>query len=229
MIESITNTLAQQNYVASSDDVKALARAVVRGGQASTDYMKVLLVECQSRLGKGRRAPSVETQLQVLHDAADKFYPAVLEGINEEQPNITPKERNSLSNFARTAKAEIRKYIEAGLDVRLVDPTMVTKRGIRQAAVAPPGTAQPNAPSNASAEALLRTVKRAERMMANALKALVDISEDMAEQAANDILTAIDKIVPLEDHSLGESTIITKAPTQWHRQPNPAAQLHRSA
>lgn len=148
--------IEKDHFVATEQAIEALAheRYANSGSVARADgtYLRVLIVEAQSKLGRprGRGAkPNAVDQAAVLETAHERFYAAVLRGVttpdiavNGDEMDAKERQRRSLernrrSAFARSAKSTLALYVAGGGDLRTIDIGMVSKGSLR-AAVAPP-------------------------------------------------------------------------------------------
>lgn len=153
-MNTILAKLVKGHWVANEHEVETLAheRYVNAGNVTLADgtYLRVLVVETQSKLGRPRGRgvkPNAKDQLAVLEAAHARFYPSVLKGITTPElaldDSIDTKERqkralerNARSAFARSAKSTLAAYVEAGGDLRVLEVAAVTKDALRKA-VAP--------------------------------------------------------------------------------------------
>lgn len=114
------------NYVATDKDIEDLtsrhvdcSKAVQSTGET---YLKLLVGTTQSELNEEY------TQLQTMEAVASRFYAAVLRAL---PVDAEPKERNRLSNWARTTKSTLRRWLLIpGNDLRSLHPERVTKKSI---------------------------------------------------------------------------------------------------
>ncbi len=211
--------LAAANWVATEEDVTQLATVVTQGTEANGSYLKVVLAECQAKLGPVRaraRPMTVEAMAQVVDNAHARFYPAVLAGVGPS--DLGTAERARRATFARTAKSTIMAAVRAAVDIRTLPVDTVTKRQLRELAKA--GTAPPGPEPSPEAVPIAKTVQRAERMLINALTALEAEDHAAAVLAMGRIVDALDKIVSFEEATEATTTgTIVGARLQQHQQP----------
>jgi hypothetical protein len=139
-------SLESKNYVATSADIAAIARAYSEALDASTNvrghYFRALVATTQSELGAKPRqrssepeatldADGISAQLSALETVHERFYATVLETVSG-----NAEERNRRSGFARSAVSTVRAYVRAGFDITLVAAARITKAAM--AAVLPP-------------------------------------------------------------------------------------------
>lgn len=146
--KSFADKMIARNYRSAPGDIKALTRQHVSGKRgvlvAVLFYHRSMVADMQVELGlepRARAAPegrfpplndeTKQQHLAALDAVSGRFYEEVLAGIDEELPNITAKERNIESNFARSSKSDLRAFIRAGNDVRALAPARVTKASLR--------------------------------------------------------------------------------------------------
>lgn len=138
----VVEALTKSNFVATEEQVESLARLNLSGLQQTDNvrgsYLKVLVAALQKTgkpSGRGRKATEVMESLTAVHD---RFYEAVLRGIttpdvaddetlDREARTQRSLERNRRSNFARSAKSLVNKFIDAGGDVFTINASTVTK------------------------------------------------------------------------------------------------------
>lgn len=132
LMESLVDMVVNKHYVVTTDDIENMARSYASAVDTvlsiNGTYLRCLLAGCQADLGptpRGRRPQGAQDQLTVLDRIHDTYYEAVLRGIDHEA--MTPLERNRKSNYARTAKYALRRYVEVGGDLRALKPEEVTK------------------------------------------------------------------------------------------------------
>lgn len=115
----------------------ATAQGTVRAGGVT--FLRVLVTECQAKLGRVKRGrTSAETQINVLTDAYARYYAAVLRGVvtpdvahvaglEASEASRRALERNRRSTFARSSKSVLLSWIRAGGDMRTLDAETVTR------------------------------------------------------------------------------------------------------
>lgn len=152
---TILQTIAKAHYVATEAQVEQLAAAHYGSSaeveRTNTTYLRVLIAGVQAKVGtktRGRK-PSPEAFMSVLEEVHNRFYAAVLKGVDTPDiavgnGELAPAERtrrilerNRRSNFARSAKATVALFVEAGGDVRALDVENTTKAQLRSV-VQPP-------------------------------------------------------------------------------------------
>lgn len=114
------------NYVATDKDIEDLTSRHVDCSKAvestGDTYLKLLIGTTQAELNEEH------TQIQTMESVAARFYAAVLRAL---PVDAEPKERNRLSNWARTTKSTLRRWILVpGNDIRSLHPERVTKKSI---------------------------------------------------------------------------------------------------
>lgn len=170
----VLDTIERNNYVATTTQVEGLARDVVQGIRAGVVYLRVLVADCQSKLGGGRRRIPAEAQEAVIDAAHGKFYSHVQKGAGPE--DMPAPERHRKTIFARTMASTLRGFVSRGGDLRTLDVHTVTKTALDKAGkVVPSGT-------------------RAERSLAHASEVVERAAERLAKQnteAARERLTAL--------------------------------------
>jgi hypothetical protein len=134
--------LETRNYVASSADIRSLARTIVDGEGAADEargtYHKCLVATTIAELGApirqrtGTQSEKLETavvreHLDVVERVAKGFYAAL---IGEMKEGLSSKVRHQKAIFARTSKSMLMTWIRAGNDVRLLAPATVTKNSL---------------------------------------------------------------------------------------------------
>lgn len=154
MTTTIVQTIEKRAYlIKDTSDIEALARAALLGDQIPGTYLRALIATAQVRMGmdeprtaalRGRIGPpeDAEADLEVLKAVHSEFYAAVLTavttpdiastaGLRKAEASRRAKERNRRSNFARSAKSTLAKFIKSGGNVRGLCVTSVTKRQVR--------------------------------------------------------------------------------------------------
>jgi len=137
VVESIT----KKHYVATLAQVEQLATehalAVITGDSTGLTFLRVLVAGTQAKLGPKRgKAPGVTSQVEALEHYYKPVYAAVVKGVTTE-PDLAPIEVNRRAIFARTSKATLLAFAQAGGDIRGIDVNEVTKGSLR-AALKPP-------------------------------------------------------------------------------------------
>lgn len=144
-------TLESRGYVATDDDITAIARTVLTAhdeaatGRAS--YLRTLIATTQSEMGvKPRMRASakptkleqsqIDAQLASLEEVHKRFYELVFEAAEAAIPSGTKDrgiEVNRRTNFARTAMSIVRRFVRAGNDLTVVVPARATRDSLRVA------------------------------------------------------------------------------------------------
>lgn len=142
------DALAAKHYLASDQEVQTLARGYVDGaGRVAgvrSSYLRVLAAHAKHQLvedvGGPRRVAraTLEAQAEALRVADARLYAIILGAvigpelelndaleIGERRKRVL--ERNRRTNFARTAKATLQRFIENGGNLGTVDPDTATK------------------------------------------------------------------------------------------------------
>lgn len=142
--KGVVEALAKSNFVASDEQIETLARLNLTGLQQTDNvrgsYLKVLVAGVQKAIGKpaARGARKLSEAAEVLAQVHERYYAAVLKGIttpdvaddeslDRDARTARSLERNRRSNFARSAKSLVNKFIDSGGDVMTINATTVTK------------------------------------------------------------------------------------------------------
>lgn len=141
---SLIDQLTKTHFLATEDQIQALAGKYVNGLQAQDSvrgsYLKVLLAGTQKAAKPAKKlASEVAEILEKTHDA---YYAVVMKGVttpeildeeslDAEARTLRSLERNRRSNFARSAKASLASYLKAGGDLFTLDPVTVTKAALQ--------------------------------------------------------------------------------------------------
>lgn len=153
--------LEERTYLATDDHIKALAVSHLKADRTSKTaknaYLRSLAAGVQEALGveprkappRGKRRKLTEEdkkeQLQTIETLHKKYYALVLDAITTtdivDDPKLEQKERtrrslerNSRSNFARSAKYVLSKYVEKGGDITTVVIPTLQKSALQEAA-----------------------------------------------------------------------------------------------
>lgn len=245
-MRNLIQTIAAAHFVADAKQVEALAHehytsnATMRGADGT--YLKVLIVACQMTLGAtttaGRRRAHVDAKahLAVLERAHEPFYAAVLRGITTPDIANDPTlerdeaarravERNRRSTFARSAKATLAAYVNAGGDMRGLDVTTVSKQALRSFVDK----------GRSAVELVERAVMRSQRALLRIVSEQAETDPDGARERLEGIIemlqTALEELPGETADAQGASTT-TLVQARGH--PRSAvhsgpAQLHRGA
>lgn len=165
----------KNSYVADAAQIKDLttgllnATATLDNGRAS--YLRFLVGTTLAELGAKPRAhvgrpPKVTTESLALHLTAleavhERFYTAVTEAasIDLPGPTLRAKELNRRTNFARTAKGVLTRWMKAGNDITSLVVAKVTKRALAvERAVRPQTAARLRARTESQSKALVALV-----------------------------------------------------------------------
>ena len=140
-------SIEDNGYLADPAQVEQLARDYLSnldgGNRAAGSYLRILVAGCQVRLNAFKRTPGRKDAERVLEEVTDTYYPAVLRGITTPEVADDPtlpaaestrraRERNRRTNFARTAKSVLARFIRAGGDVRALVVGELTKASLRE-------------------------------------------------------------------------------------------------
>lgn len=131
-------TLVKRNFVATPAEIERMTRDMIAADNLLTDYLKCLVATTQAELGEEIRlrsaakpgkiaAEQTALDLGALQKVHERFYAAVLRGLSD----VPAKERNSRSNFARTAKSSLFTWMKAGFDIRDIAPARVSKSALQ--------------------------------------------------------------------------------------------------
>jgi len=183
---NIIETIEKRHYVATTAQVAQLATAQYSGAQASAAgglcYMRVLYATLMHELGidkKHARLPSSESQMAALNTLQTTYMRAIVEAIATDCDAL---ERNRRTNFARTAKSTLARYIKADGDLRALKVTTLTKASLTEAIHALTGTIA----GTQTQPSIVRFIKRLQVLpQRTALK----LAEDARDQLTAAILT----------------------------------------
>lgn len=205
--QTVLDKIESAHYVVTDAQVEALAHDMyttnTRAQRIDGVYLRVLLAECQSKLGpaspKRRKSTGdIDAQMVVLDAAHDRFYAAVLRGVTTPDvaadASLEPDERqrrslerNRRSIFARTAKSTLATYVRAGGDLRSVNVDKATKALLRS--FSKPAATTPDAAINRAHAAYIKALTQ--RCEDNPDEARTEIERAMSELRA--ILRDLDK------------------------------------
>jgi len=202
---NVIAALEKRGYlVKDSSDITALARAALVGDKVPGTYLRALVATSQVRVGlesprtsalRGRigEPDDIDADIAAITAVHDEFYALVLKAVTTE--DIAPekglrkaesarraKERNRRSNFARSAKSTLVKYVRAGGNVRGLCVLTVSKRQLREL------TAQKQGKHTASAE---EQAKRFGTRIVRALEEMKEQDESLAQLALQEALQAL--------------------------------------
>jgi hypothetical protein len=201
--KDVFEALADANYLppsgtAANEALRTLARLNVASGQVAgrvgTTYLRILVASAKYINERG--VPDLTAAVGNVHSA---YYAEVLIGVttpdlkahkgdSKEERKRKALERNSRSNFARTAASTFLAWIKAGGDVTKLDPATITKSQLavetklaKACGVSPAAAA--SAPALIDHEA--KAVAASKRLI-SALEALAKESPAMASTIATD-------------------------------------------
>lgn len=178
---NVENGLASKHYLASPDEVATLARSYVdssgRVGHVRASYLRVLVAHAKALLidavGGPRRVAraTVEAQQEALRDADARLYAIVQEAVIGRELALTDDlptderrkrvlERNRRTNFARTAKTTLARFIDRGGNLATVNPDTATKTQLTAGSTSPVTMADK---AKAAAQRFERLIKRLAR------------------------------------------------------------------
>jgi hypothetical protein len=233
-MQTILEKLETGTTVATEAQVESLALESYKAGTLiqRTDgiYLRVVVIACQARLGSvgtRRRPINPEAQMTVLEQVHDRYYAAVLRGVttpdvaNEgnleaAERNRRTLERNRRSNFARQSRSVLGKYVEAGGDLRTLDPATVTKTALREATK--PGAVGESEPVTRAQDAIIRAITK---------QAKEDPSAARAE--LEKVMDALQAVLDSLDDEPEHTSTTTIVAARSRRNTMERAQLHRSA
>lgn len=137
-------SLESRHYVATPEDVAAIARDVLtaqkQGSDGRATYMRALIATTQAELGLNPRLRSGEIgkvkdeerdeQLAALEAVNERFYAIVVKIAKDkiEGPDRGGRELNRRTTFARTSLSAVRRWVRAGNDITSLVAARVTKR-----------------------------------------------------------------------------------------------------
>src|SRR5690242_1993333 len=123
-------SLESKHYVATAEDVAAIAREVLnaqkQGSEGRATYLRALIATTQAELGQNPRQRSGEIakvkdeardeQLAALEKVNERFYAIVVRIAKDkiEGPDRGGRELNRRTTFARTSLSAIRRWVRAG-------------------------------------------------------------------------------------------------------------------
>lgn len=190
---SLIDQLAKAHFLATDEQIRALAGRYVNGLQAQDSvrgsYLKVLTAATikAAKPAKGKASEIME-HLDKVHD---HLYEIVVKGVttpdiaddehlDAEVRTLRSLERNRRSNFARSAKGSLVAYLKAGGDLFALDPVTVTKAAL-QAFVISMRAKTADATTLHKAEA---AVERIETLC----RELADEDQDVAVQTVQELM-----------------------------------------
>lgn len=164
-------SLESRHYVAGPADIEAIAIRVLQAaetaGGGQTTYLKAFTATVQNELDsppRGRDVPlerlsaaDIPVHLAALEKVDALFYLTVKKAAAKMLATKDPLELNRRTNFARSAKATLRRFIAAGFDIRTRAAARVTKASLAEAVPTPKGArrvASPKVLTNRTRKAL---------------------------------------------------------------------------
>jgi hypothetical protein len=202
---NLITALEKRGYLIKDNaDITALAKAALVGDKVPGTYLRALIASTQVRLGMDAPRTSAlrgrigepddrDSDVAVVTAVHDEFYAIVLKAVTTE--DITPekglrkaeqarraKERNRRSNFARSAKSTLVKFIRTGGNVRGLCVLTVTKRQLREL------TAQKQGKSTLTTE---EQAKRFSVRIVRALEEMKEQDEGLAQLALQAAITEL--------------------------------------
>lgn len=189
--KNVSDQIASVRYVATAEQVSALARQVVEGMNADGTYLRVVIAHAQVALGNTKRAkqPAAEreTAISILDDVHTELYPAVLRGVAP--ANESMEERNRRATFARSAVSTIRYFIRQGGDLRAVTLSEATKGSLRRAV-------QPEEPQGTPIERAFHRARDA--LLRGAAKLVAKADQEVARQEIEAAISALQELIQAE-------------------------------
>lgn len=182
----VVDAIARSHYIATDAQVETLASLVADGKKASGTYLNVLVAHVLEEIG--RRKLSRKQIREAVTVVNDRLYPHVLKGVGPDDMN--PKERNRRATFARSACADLRKFIRKGGDIRKQELGKISKHVLRTYGErVPTGTRTERAFARAS-DSVLRSVRRigqgdqkkARKLIAEVQSELQALLKELAKQ-----------------------------------------------
>lgn len=184
MTKSIVEAIAAAKFLASEEQVAALAGVVAVGVEAGTTYLSVLVAHVQAAL-KSKRKPSTKVATGAVDDVHKRLYEHVLVGVGPAE--MERKERDRKANFARSTAADLRHYIKVGGDVRSLEAGEVRKGMLRAyGRVVPTGTRTERVIAKALGS-FERTVQRIAKNDAGEARAQIEA----AREKLDELMTAL--------------------------------------
>jgi hypothetical protein len=124
-------TIADVGYEASASQLAALgglARGITNASEAAgTCYLRVLVKSAQ-QMSTLPAADLISVQLEDVRKCNRIIYKAVCDGMSLE--HLTPKERNTRTNWMRSQASTLTRYLKAGGGLGTLDYRDVTKAGL---------------------------------------------------------------------------------------------------
>ncbi len=158
-MKTLAESIAAANFSATPTQIESLAALVQTGSVATGVYLQTLIAATQAALPRSRKL-SIASCLAALEAAYAPSYEAVQRGVAGSE-TLTPRELASRCGFARTSASALRKWLQAGGNIRTLVPGQVSRRDLR-----PEGPEIPAGTTRAERAVLLavaRVVRVAER------------------------------------------------------------------
>lgn len=239
---NIITKIEKARFLATEHDIELMARerqdSLDAGAKATGTYLKVLtaltaheiggrtalLSRRRGKLALSLRPEEVADHLNVLESINSRCYAAVCKAVitpDIERKDDLPQseqtrralERNRRTNYARTAMSALRAYVQAGRDVRDLEPSEVTKGKLNEITetYAPPTR-------TVSTARLLRAATRAGARIVAEAEELAGIDPAQAERLLSALVDqlseTLEKIkageLPASSEDMGTTTIITQ-------------------
>lgn len=204
---TIVQTIEKHGYlIKDTSEITALAKAALLGDQVPGTYLRALIATSQVRLGmdeprtsalRGRISPPEDSDadLETIKAVHSEFYSAVLSavttpdiaqtsGLRKAEASRRAKERNRRSNFARSAKSTLAKFVKAGGNIRGLCVTTITKRSLRELTAKAGG-------AETKEQSIETRAKRFASRLVRQLEGLHQEDADLAQMALQQALTQL--------------------------------------
>ncbi len=183
---NVIQSIESAHYVATDMQIEQLTIQVTQGTAASGTYLKALVGTTQAEL-KAKRRGNPMAAMESVHE---RFYAAVLRSVAP--GDVAMPERIRRATFARSSATTLRRYIEAGLNLRTLPASEVTKGMLRKAIAPPESTDKTERIFKRAQGAILRAFKRAAKKdVANARYQLVSLLEELHTELDSELETHI--------------------------------------
>jgi hypothetical protein len=168
-------SIESARYVITPTQIEQLAGCVVTGEAARGVYLQTLIAATQDLLGKRSRATKAAV-LAALESVYKPSYEAVQRGVAKAAGGpISATTLARRSGFARTAASALRKWVEAGGDIRTLKPGEVSRRQLRpEGPSAPAGTTRAERAVLASVARIVRAAERTAKKNGPAARSLLE-------------------------------------------------------
>lgn len=187
---TLSNSIESKQFVATEQQIEALAVAVYEGQQLVGTYLRTLVVAVQAVLGKGRRKIEPRAQVEAVDAIGAKFYGWVRAGLQRAAGGaITDRELTGRAMFARVAASALRKYAAGGGDIRAIDAAEVTRRDLRpeHKEDIPDGTPRAERAGLRAVAALENAVKRMARRDRDEARVFLESALDRLQVALDEL------------------------------------------